>query len=94
VERGIKELVKSEDIEAQMSKEEAIAAVHTCYDMYATAKATVLSNEPASYDATNPSGSTSNSIPATVVTTAAPTPRSTTSLGTTLRATTPPAAAL
>jgi hypothetical protein len=51
----MKEMVQSEDIEAQMSKEDAIAAVHTCYEKYATAKATVLSNEPASYDATVPS---------------------------------------
>jgi hypothetical protein len=41
-----------------------------------------------------PSGSTSNSILATVVTTAAPTPRSTSLLGTTLLATTLPGAAL
>jgi hypothetical protein len=80
--------VKSEDIEAQMSKEEVIAAVNTCHEMYATSKATVLSNEPASYDATVPSGSTSNYIPATVVTTAVPTPRSTSLPGTSLRATT------
>jgi hypothetical protein len=79
VERCIKEKVLSEDIEAQMSKEEAIAAVQTCYEKYATAKATVLSNEPASYDAPIPSGSTSSSTAATAVPTAAPTLRYTTS---------------
>jgi hypothetical protein len=89
----MKELVQTEDIEAQMSKDEAIAAVRNCYDMYAAAKATVLSNEPASYDAPSPSGSASKSIPATVGTTAASTPLSSPSPGTTIRATTPSAAA-
>jgi hypothetical protein len=76
-----------------MSKEEAIAAVQTCYEMYATAKATVLSNEPASYDSPNTSGSTSNSTHVAVVASVAPTLRSSSSPGSTLRATTPPSIA-